>query len=919
MQIQHNYLSSILIRAVFETTRLCDCCQELASGISGDRSDGIFRFNSEVLQKLIADRIRYNEFDRINHINTYIAKIRSSTYIAENSRNDEISFFDIVRDFADTLITRAGGRYCFRYGFTDIWINTVRSIGEEIFVSSKAVLDDLRCNCNKPRMDWQYCIEHDNFAIKKMLARDRGVSENHFHLRSSSPYFDISWIYLVNNVESVHYRRSVESIQSKLLNPEPNYINDYSLVTVWRKAAALRKILYNIIEENDFEECDDRKKNDPSANKAHRSQSEENDENNTEENADKKKNNSSSSKNYSSPYQFANRILSCENCDTETGFVIEIQKYIASYLNNGRIDYAGREPLSESHIDFVSGERYIFYNCLKKIILREEDYQRVGAYFFIYLMMKHRFYREMVQSNKRIGFHNFNEYQDRKGLFIPWEAEKNVAIETIYSVLESTKMHGFEMRIYPAEDVKTLSEDLRLYKGAVKEAIDQIKDEDLKKQYSKHPPCFFTLHFIKDTPRECELKKCDYCALRNRPRHSDLRDRLKNQTNAIMSLNERFFKDVKGIDAAGEEIKCRPEVFAVYFRRLLHYFRPDPKGFEHFQLRATYHAGEDNYDLVDGIRAIFEALFFLDLRSGSRIGHATLLGNSPYQYYNKNRNPVAIPAQIFLDNIVWMYYFIKENAIVFEESALLIEFIKHNFNLYFNKVFGKALGSTNDIFASNNSDSSSGSGYEMNDYYLSYLLRGDDPELYHDPDFFLSDAFPALSFADGYRICQTHVKMNEARRSPRARYLYHLYQYNCEVKKAGEEPIYDKLPAYYIKAVDLIQQEMRRKLTYRDIGIETNPSSNRLISNFENMEDHPITVFYDDMLLNDSSRVQMNVSINTDDKSIFSTSLTNEYAYLEFYLEHKKKDGKYAYSRYNILQWLNSIRIMGNEQSFIDS
>ena len=119
--------------------------------------------------------------------------------------------------------------------------------------------------------------------------------------------------------------------------------------------------------------------------------------------------------------------------------------------------------------------------------------------------------------------------------------------------------------------------------------------------------------------------------------------------------------------------------------------------------------------------------------------------------------------------------------------------------------------------------------------------------------------------------------------------------------------------------IDLVQQEMRRKVTYRDIGIETNPSSNLLISNFGKMEDHPISVFYDDMLLNDSSKVQMNVSINTDDKSIFSTSLTNEYAYLEFYLEHKKKDGKYAYSRYNILQWLNSIRIMGNEQSFIDS
>ena len=290
------------------------------------------------------------------------------------------------------------------------------------------------------------------------------------------------------------------------------------------------------------------------------------------------------------------------------------------------------------------------------------------------------------------------------------------------------------------------------------------------------------------------------------------------------------------------------------------------------------------------------------------------MGNSPYQYYNRNKNPVAIPAQIFLDNIVWMYYFIKENAIVFEESALLIDYIKNNFNFYFHKIFGKALRlTTYDGMKDSNTK------YDMDDYYLSYLLRGDDPELYYNPKLFLLDGFPALSFADEYRICHTHVRMNEARKSSRAKYLYHLYQFHCEVKKAGEEPINEKLPAYFIKAVDLVQQEMRRKLTYRDIGIETNPSSNLLISNFGKMEDHPISVFYDDMLLNDSSKVQMNVSINTDDKSIFSTSLTNEYAYLEFYLEHKKKDGKYAYSRYNILQWLNCIRIMGNEQSFIDS
>lgn len=84
MQIQHNYLSSVFIHAVFETTRLCDCCQELAFGIASDKFDDICRFNSEGLQKLIADRIKYAEFDRINHVNTYMRKI---------SNNSDVKFF----------------------------------------------------------------------------------------------------------------------------------------------------------------------------------------------------------------------------------------------------------------------------------------------------------------------------------------------------------------------------------------------------------------------------------------------------------------------------------------------------------------------------------------------------------------------------------------------------------------------------------------------------------------------------------------------------------------------------------------------------------------------------------------------------------------------------------------------------------
>ena len=889
MKAQHNTLSSVILRAIYETTILRNECQKpKLSAKSGESLSEIAQFDAERLRKLIIDRMEYAEFESMNHIKTYINSVAPAS--------SQVDFYEIVRDFADNLITRMDGRYCFRYEFTDIWIDTVRSLGEELFVAAKAVLDDMRCSCSSPLLNWQYCIEHDNFEIRKMLERDQGVSENHLHLRSSSPFFDISWVYLMNNVESSKYRKAVERIQNHPLNLNPNFISDYSLITVWRKAATLRRLLFDLIDHSTpIRNDEDDSNSDPADWSA------------------------------KSPHEIADIILPCDDLDTETMLVSKLQYYIASYSNEGSIDYAGTEAVSETYLDFISGERYILYNCLKRIFMKEQEWRFISIYLYLYLMLKHRFYREMVQSNKRNGFHNFNEYQYRKDYFIPWEVEKNVAAETIYSVLESAKMHSFEMRIYPAEDAETLSGDLYMYIDAIKIATERLHTEKEKQIYPNGAPCFFTLHFIKDTPRECEKKQCDFCTLANQPRHCTLRARLKKQSNAITSLDTNvLYRWVKGIDAAGEEIKCRPEVFAVYFRRLLHYFRPRVHDTKEFQLRATYHAGEDNYDLLDGIRAIYEAIFFLELRSGSRLGHATLLGNSTYQHYSTKRNPCSVPAQIYLDNIVWMYYFIKENSITFDKIELLFEYIRHNFNIYFKKIYESALRNASlTLRHMEQIDSDfdfSVNSFSIDDYYLSYLLRGDDPELYQNPENYLFNESLTVPFSEEYRICNTHIRMKEARQSMRSRLLYHLYQYDCDVKRTGEESTNNKLPDYFIHAIDLVQQEMRRKITYRGIGIETNPSSNLLISNFKHMEEHPISVFYDHMLLNDSSKVQMNVSINTDDKGIFSTSLPNEYAYLAYYLEHKKNaDGKYVYNHYNIMQWLNSIRIMGNEQSFIES
>ena len=241
MKRQHNILSSKILCAVFETTLLRNICEEnicseKGSNYRNTNSTNCFLLDFEKLRKLLIDHTNYNEYDLRNHIKTYCDSINSG---------DKLNFFDIVFDFADNMIVRASNRFCFKYEFTDIWIDTVRKIGEELIVAAGAVWDDLRCGVKRRnKMDWQYSIEHNNYELKKILSRGLGVSENHFHLRSSSPYFDISWIYLMNDVEKSEYQQKIESIDRNLLNESSYHISDYPLLIIWRKAAILRLILY---------------------------------------------------------------------------------------------------------------------------------------------------------------------------------------------------------------------------------------------------------------------------------------------------------------------------------------------------------------------------------------------------------------------------------------------------------------------------------------------------------------------------------------------------------------------------------------------------------------------------------------------------------------------------------------------------
>lgn len=85
----------------------------------------------------------------------------------------------------------------------------------------------------------------------------------------------------------------------------------------------------------------------------------------------------------------------------------------------------------------------------------------------------------------------------------------------------------------------------------------------------------------------------------------------------------------------------------------------------------------------------------------------------------------------------------------------------------------------------------------------------------------------------------------------------------------------------------------------------------------DNYDEHPILNLYTLGLEDNRDVPQMFLSINTDDRGIFHTSLENEYAFLAASLENlTDENGEKRYLPQQIYDWLDHIRKMGNQQVF---
>ncbi|MGH1387139.1 hypothetical protein [Kordia sp.] len=811
--------------------------------------------------------------------------------VYQNGKQEK-SVYNLLLHFNKQVLKERNNKPFVSYQHLLRWRDLSFTLGEDIFTCAYFAYMDNRAKKNRDFFAWQPVIFSTNNRLKKMLLK--GVAENHFHFKGSAPVFNLSWIVLMNTINT-HHRTFKELKKEIKLNGKVSYSfknHTKEIDILVYKACRIRLLLFEFINSEDkninLKDWESLLK--PSSNK-----------------------------------QTSFEVLLNLN---ELQNEVSQNKFLYGYKFNhkgkdGIADYAITKNMHIHNFEgsfLLYGERKLLYDTFKYIYSKCEQSEQISKLLHIYLLIKNEFRAELIQINKRIGFSNFSKYQDRKEYFIPEDSIYETAMYqmTINDTRKFQNIVSFETRVAPKNSVKELNESLKKYQrnsdvNSLTGRNIKIPNKKLfnKLKKEKH---FYTIHFIK---KKEENTKSTLTQV-GLPRHYKLRKDIEQQAKALVLLRESYAKKanlIKGIDAASSEFNTRPEVFAQVFRYLKDHklhgeFNYLKNKIIENKLSATFHAGEDFYDIVDGIRSIDEVIKFLKFRPGDRIGHALALGINVEEYFNLKDRKIMLPKELLMDNISWLLAKIRKYNInefsseVYKLEKLFDSLFREIYQVNFDQeVKFASLNFTHDI------------------YYDAWKLRGDDPYLYMENIENDVNQISNMTYWERCRINYFYPKNSNIRKDSKIKFLYQQYHFNQKIKNKGKEIKQFTISDTYIKIVSKIQNKFQHYIKDLNIGIECNPTSNYLIGTIDKYNKHPIKDFFNLYLETDVYKIkkcpQMFVSINTDDQGIFGTSLENEYALLAIALEKEKDvNGKPKYSQAMIYEWLDKIREMGLEQSF---
>ncbi|NQY28183.1 MAG: hypothetical protein HRT69_01795, partial [Flavobacteriaceae bacterium] len=378
------------------------------------------------------------------------------------------------------------------------WRDLSFTLGEDLFTCSYFAYMDNRSKRERDFFSWRTVAFSTNNRLKKLLAK--GIAENHFHLKGSAPVFDLSWVSLMNTINS-HYKKFNELKEGVKLNGTMSYSfnnQNKEIDILVYKASKIRLVLFEAL----FED----KEIKPSEIK---------------------------------PLLFpaSNKNDSFEVLMGLSEIQIEINEkkklYGYEFYHKGRHDVADYAITKDMHFDnfdgsfIMYGERRLLYKAFKYIYAEKESSFKIEKLLHAYISIKNQFRSELIQVNKKVGFANFSTYQDRKEYFIPDDSIYETALLQM-AINDSRKFQNiksFETRIVPKNSAFEINKSLKKYQiNSDKNAL-QHTDYNIpipkvlgtyKEKKEKH---FYTVHFIKYKDKSSN----DSLAQEVLPRHHQLR------------------------------------------------------------------------------------------------------------------------------------------------------------------------------------------------------------------------------------------------------------------------------------------------------------------------------------------------------------------------------------------------------------
>lgn len=787
-----------------------------------------------------------------------------------NATSKGVPPWQIISDYGNKVLILEQGSPCCKYEQVFSWRETYLRLGQDIVVTAWLAAQSEHGYSSVTRFDWPATLPTNNRRLSAIL-QEKGLAENHYHLYGSAQVFPLSWCCLMNHpdcamklpwLDEQLFAKSVRGPQDNLWDPRRR---------LWY-AAFIRALIFLLIEGDitDHEVVSELRR--------------------------------------------FHRLYDSSSWSYVSEKVMRLRELYGLRFPQPRttvgtcLDYAfSRELRNEINSDrrLAAAERRLLYLCFS-LCFSGKMSAEVQWIFYIYLLLKSSFRAELIQINRQIGFMNFSNYEKRK--YTPWQdrpAYWNEAYRTaLNDPLNSGYVRSVEARLSPSVSVGQMignlyrADSAKLFFDEPQKTFGWRASRDMENRAAEEKT-FYVWHFPK--MKDNRISKRGYNLLFCRD--YSLRRRTKKEAIALIDALyscDYFRQRTRGVDACANEIGCRPEVFANTYRFLrgavLSHCIDSFHG-KQAVLSFTYHAGEDFLEIADGLRAIDEAISFLELRRGDRLGHALALGIDPIDHYQMKSSIPILSKQDCLDNLIWLLFRSTELSLSMPGQLRAV-------------LEAKAANLLHEIYGSVFENSR----ISLREYYLSWLLRGDSPDRY------ISGRLSKAWFSDEYDFYalanpSDRPLLSSFRQDPRIVALYYSYHFSGEVKRLGAEAVSFEVTEEYLNFLRLMQDAMRRSIVERGISIECNPSSNALIGTFREYEKHPIFRFCSIEQTGRSS--SLHVSINTDDQGVFDTSLPFEYALIASALSLKKKDGPDCdYSDQEIEQYLQRLIRMGWEQVF---